>query len=292
MCIRDRGCKRPTLYSGSGLYLFHNNWRSFQDGCRDEHGWQSARILRAETLQTRNFRRYQLACVPGPCGFQGICLCATTRMSTTLQMNNNCGTSTVFTQSRPRAPVVAQTMGMSTTFSKIWNCAISKGFCTVRTMDTCRYTTTDMSTNLSKNCTCGISTGFCTVKTMDTCRYTTAGMSTKYPRSATVQYPRASARSGPWTLVVTQQRACQQTYPKNCTCGISTGFRAPVVVQQRTCQQPCPRSATVQPPRASAQSGLWPPVVKQQRACPRTGTVESPRDSGLSGQWTPIVAQQ
>ena len=173
MCIRDRGCKRPTLYSGSGLYLFHNNWRSFQDGCRDEHGWQSARILRAETLQTRNFRRYQLACVPGPCGFQGICLCATTRMSTTLQMNNNCGTSTVFTQSRPRAPVVAQTTGMQTTLSKIWNCAISKGFCTERTMDTCRYTT--------------------------------AGMSTTYPRSATVQYPRASAR---WTLVVTQQRAC------------------------------------------------------------------------------------
>ena len=136
---------------------------SCEDGCRDEHGWHSARILRGETLQTRNFRRYQLACVPGPCGFQGICLYATTRMSTTLKMNNNCGTSTVFTQPRPRAPVVAQTTGMSTTLSKIWNCAISTGLLHSQGPWTLVVTQqTDMSTNLSKNCTCGISTGFCT----------------------------------------------------------------------------------------------------------------------------------
>ena len=44
----DRGCKRPTLHNGSGLYLFHNNCKSFQDVCRDEH--QDVRILQAEAL--------------------------------------------------------------------------------------------------------------------------------------------------------------------------------------------------------------------------------------------------
>ena len=48
MCIRDRGCKRPTLHNGSGLYLFHNNRRKLQDGCRDEH--RDVRILRTEAL--------------------------------------------------------------------------------------------------------------------------------------------------------------------------------------------------------------------------------------------------
>ena len=86
-------------------------------------------------------------------------------------------------------------------------------------------------------------------------------------------------------------------------------------------QQPCQRSATVESPRATAQSRSWPPVDAQQQqqasqqSFPRTATVQSPRASGTRMStnlsmncdcgtcgictdlctvrpWAPVVAQQ
>ena len=39
-CIRDCGCERPILHNWSGLNIPRNNWRNFNDGNRDQHGWR------------------------------------------------------------------------------------------------------------------------------------------------------------------------------------------------------------------------------------------------------------
>ena len=41
--------------TGSGFPVFHNRWRSLQDGCRDEHGWQGRGSPISKTLHS--FRR-------------------------------------------------------------------------------------------------------------------------------------------------------------------------------------------------------------------------------------------
>ena len=55
-CIRDRGCERPILHIWSGLNIPHNNWRNFNDGCRDEHGW---RTLQEDALRSRTPQQFE-----------------------------------------------------------------------------------------------------------------------------------------------------------------------------------------------------------------------------------------
>ena len=62
LCIRDSGCRRHILHNGSGLYLLHNNRRSLQDGCCDEHEWCGyCRKKRSDLGHLQNFRLCHLA---------------------------------------------------------------------------------------------------------------------------------------------------------------------------------------------------------------------------------------
>ena len=251
-------------------------WR---DRCRDEHGWHvfcgqrrsdfdHLHISACATWWTCAVPKLTDVCVPGPCGFQGICLCATTRMSTTLQMNYSCGTS-------PWEPVVAQTTGMSTTFFTICNCGISTSFCTRSTVRP--WTPVVANTGHVNNVVQDLQLW------MDTRRCKLRACQQRSPQSATVQSPRASAQRarsdhGHPSL---QTPGMSTTLSKICNCGISIascacGSNTTCTTKKSTTSTMCsqlssPRPAPVEPTR-QAQQRHRPPF-----GC--TATVESTSSS-------------
>ena len=133
--------------TGSGLPVFHNVWRSLQNGCRDEHVGQeeALRSRKHSTVSagaswwTGTVPESQRSSCRGPSGWRSALL-QLGRLLTPLFLwsETSCCTRT----------------GMSTTLSQICNYGISASICTVRIMATCRCTTMAKSTTLSKICTC------------------------------------------------------------------------------------------------------------------------------------------
>ena len=230
--------RAPRTRQRGGLDMYHSNWWNLEHGCREEHGRQGF------CLQSR-----------GASTFWSL------QRELPLLQQQGCPQPSRWTATRWNLPQVSarcrtvgtcrclQRRAYHKLWTKIWELPLylTTGFCRVCPVGTLSQNLQlwnlhgllhgldhghlslknngHFTVTLSKICNCGISMGFCTVWTMDTCRWTTTGMSGNLVQDLQLwNLHGPSARSGPWNLLLHQQRACQVILSKICNCGIYHGL--------------------------------------------------------------------